>query len=183
MNNLDRYMAIRPTLNTFDLLQYAGTNAASYEIMRAMKTNRSHSGVVFRMRSYDTERLWTIESIGEGLVLRSLSSVLANYHGECYVHRMNGWCKVFNMTAAAWLLERVDKVEYDWTGCISHWRKLFGMNPRMAREDRLWCTEAVFLALRDGARVPSMQGLDYAPVPGEPMLNLGLWDFEGTELI
>lgn len=177
MNDLNMYYAFRHELETFSLLQYAGNGPWSTTIMQTQNIDRSHSAVAFRIPYYETERVWVIEAIEKGLVLRSLSTSLARYNGKVYAYPVNPDQKIYTREAALWLLERVDKPEseYDWLGCISHWRTIFGLPPREAQDGRLWCTEAIFLALRDGARHPDYQHSEWAPRPGQEMLNMGFW--------
>lgn len=186
MNDLQMYKYFRPEMGTFDLLNCAGTGPWSQTIMSAMQTDYSHSAVVFRMPFYELERLWVIEAVDEGLVLRSLSAMLSGYKGRVTWHKVQPENKIYTREAALWLLERVDKPEsaYDWLGCISHWRTLMGLPPREAKDGRLWCTEAIFLALRDGARHPDCQHLNYAPLPGLQMLEyINIWDPMGVDIL
>jgi hypothetical protein len=174
-SRLARYEELRASMGTMDLLQWRGNYEFSRVIRAATGEDANHASAVIRFPTYGAHRVWSIEALEQGLMVCPLSTLLERYDGACWWYPLLPQYARQSTAAAAWLMDRVGVTRYDFTGCLSHWRKLLGANPRPADAARLWCTESIFLAWRDGARLSHLQGIPHAPVPGRPMVALGLW--------
>lgn len=85
-NRLDLYLSKRPLMQTGDLLLWKSDTVLGKAIQWFSKSDVNHAGLVLRLSEYDTERVFTLEALAGGIVLRVLSSRLAAHKGECY------WC-------------------------------------------------------------------------------------------
>jgi hypothetical protein len=175
MAEVDNYRIYRSVMDTMDGLQFYGDYANSAVIRKVSGQDVNHTAAVLRMPRYDRERVYTTEALQYGLFPYPLSNRLADYKGKIWWHQLKEEYKGEPQRLAMQWLMRHWGTPYDYPGCASHWRTLFGIDPRKADASALWCTEAYFLAWRDGAKLPHLQGMKFAPMPGRPMEKLGLW--------
>ena len=170
------YHKHRPHICTMDMLQWRGRGPVARAIRRATGETVNHTSVAIRFPSYFAERVFSIEAYYiSGLDIYPLSSILSRYEGEVwwYPIAVEDYGRVVD--AARWLLERVGVTRYDTRGCLSNARRILGRDPMPAEAASLYCSESVFLAWRDGAKIPKLQKMMLSPVPGRPMEALGLW--------
>ncbi len=89
MNNLDRYKARRPLMQTGDMLTWQSATALGWLIQKFSGSDRNHVGMVIRFRQYDQNRVFTLEALEGGIVLRTLSNRLENHKGKCWWHPLD----------------------------------------------------------------------------------------------
>lgn len=169
------YLQHRPNMQTMDGLQMYGNYPNSAVIRKVSGEDVNHTAAVLRLDRYDRERVYTTEALEFGLFPYPLSQRLSDYKGRVWWHPLRDEYKGEPQDLAIQWLMRHWGTPYDYIGAVSHWRTLCGIDPRKTDASALWCTEAYFLAWRDGARLPHLQGMEHAPFPGRPMEALGLW--------
>jgi hypothetical protein len=176
VNGLDRYQAHRPLICTMDMIQWRGPGPAARAIRDVTGESVNHTSCAIRFPSYFASRVFSIEAeFKDGLDVYPLSRILAAYDGQAWCYPVRPAYHGHVVEAACWLLERVGVTGYDTRGCLSHARRILGRDPRPAEASSLYCSESIFLAWRDGAHLPHLQGITHAPVPGRPMEALGIW--------
>ena len=84
MNNLDTYFSHRPLMRTGDLLLWKSNSLLGRAIHLFSHSDVNHAGLVLRLSEYDTERVFTLEALAGGIVLRVLSNRLMAHNGSCY---------------------------------------------------------------------------------------------------
>lgn len=193
-NNLSGYRTVRENMTNFDLLQWRGNYPMSKAIRKVTGEKVNHTSCVVRI-PWMEHVIFSIEALDDGLHLWPLSELLRKYDGWCEwtplkeEHITSG----DNLAAVKWLMLQLGR-GYDWSGCISNWRKLLGMNPRKADSGELFCSESVFLAAKEeimregdprkmicGAGLPHLKSVEIAPVPGKEVTDvIGMWDTFNT---
>lgn len=185
-NDLTTYRAVRQDMRTGDMIQWRGNYAFSRIIRVGTGEFENHSSMIVRLDLYPG-RVFSIEALANGLHLYPLSNLLEKYNGE----QVN-WYPIKNeyhgeasTDAARWLLAHLG-VGYDWSDCLSNWRSILGFTPEPADARQLYCSESIFLGFKDrredeeskiiiGAGLPQLKHITRVPVPGKPMLELGIW--------
>lgn len=89
MNNLDRYYVRRPFMQTGDMLTWQSATVLGWLIQKFSKSDRNHVGMVIRFHQYDQNRIFTLEALEGGIVLRTLSNRLENHKGRCWWHPLD----------------------------------------------------------------------------------------------
>jgi len=170
------YRRHRDLICTMDLLQWRGRHELARGIRRVTGEDVNHSSAAILFPTYFAGRRFSIEAeYGEGLDLYPLSKILAAYDGKVWWSPVRTEFHHKAPGAACWLLERVGVTDYDTRGCLSYARTILCRDPEPAEATSLFCSESVFLAWKLGAQVHHLQRMAYAPVPGRPMLELGIW--------
>ena len=191
-NDLTAYLEIRPNLKTGDLLQWRGVGTFSNVIMAYTKQEHSHTSMVIRLSDFP-DRVFSIEALSDGLHLWPLSSLLRTYNGHVDLNHLKPYYDEVAPDAARWLLARLG-TEYDWEDVASRWRTWIGFDPEPFETTKLYCSESVFAAFRErmqdrmtglwvGGGVEHLKRIEIPPVPGQPMLDLGLWQPETNRLV
>lgn len=193
MNNLSNYQRLRPYIQNGDLLQWHGNYPFSKIIRLGTGEDDNHSSQAIRIPFFEN-RIFSIEALSSGLHLWPLSDLLARYDGwVTWYPLLDKYRGTAANDATRWLLTHLGK-PYDWHSCVSNWRSIFGWSPKKADHRRLYCSESVFLAWKErfkdmdsllhiGAGLNQLKSITVSPVPGKPMLDLGIWMTEGKRLV
>lgn len=86
MSKLDLYYETRDALETGDGLTWASPTIFGRLIRKFTGHKVNHFGLVIRFRQYDEDRIFTLEALAPGIVLRALSERLRHHKGTCYWH-------------------------------------------------------------------------------------------------
>ena len=197
-NDLTAYKAMRDSLRTGDLLQWRGNSLFSDVIMAYTKEDRSHTSIVIRLDQFP-ERVFSIEALGDsGLHLWPLSNLLKTYDGLVEVNRILDQYHLTQRSgpsadAARFLLSKLGTT-YDWPDVIGRWKTWIGRDPDPLETSQLYCSESVFAAFKVrqqdpatglyvGAGLSTLADIDIPPVPGRPMIDLGIWSEQAITLV
>jgi len=82
----DKYLAIRDSLETGDLVLFSGKNAISWSIRKYTRSRFSHVGMVVRPPGTDLYLIWESTWPG-GAMIRGLAEVIRSYDGEVFIRR------------------------------------------------------------------------------------------------
>jgi hypothetical protein len=194
-NDLKAYQGYRNSMRTGDLLQWKGNSPFDEVVMAYTGEDRSHTSIVIRLDHYP-ERVFSIEALSSGLHLWPLSLLLMDYDGMVEVnpikdsyHHRNGP----QADAVRFLLSKLG-TKYDWPDVIGRWKTFIGREPDPIEISKLYCSEAVFAAFKVryqdpvtsqwvGAGIPSLAQIEIPPVPGKPMIDLGIWESKAKVLV
>ena len=144
----------------------------------------NHTSMVIRLDMFPG-RVFSIEALKDGLHLWPLSSLVRKYDGDCYWYPIRPEYEIAGVDAARWLLCHLG-TGYDVFDCLSNWRTILHIDPDPADARQLYCSESVFMAYRErevdeetqlviGAGIPHLQAVKVSPVPGRPVLKMGIW--------
>ena len=75
-NNLKFYVRIRNQMQTGDIIAFKGTAFGAKAIIIGTKSNYCHVGLVVRLGSIVTNRIFIIEAVPFGVILQTLSRKL-----------------------------------------------------------------------------------------------------------
>jgi len=191
-NDLKTYKRLRPNLVTGDLIQWRGNYPFSRIIRLKTGEYENHTSMVIRLQLYP-ERVFSIEALAGGLHLWPLSDILSRYDGHANLYPIKQKYDDAAADAARWMLAHLG-TGYDFQGCASNWRTILGFKPEKADAKQLYCSESVFLAFKErkldpmtglhyGAGLSFLQGVEVTPVPGMPMLKLGIWKTASAQMV
>lgn len=199
-NDLREYRNFRGVIHTGDLLQWRGNYPFSKAIRAATGEEVNHSSITIRLPLYPG-RVFSIEAKDDGLHLWPLSSLLRTYDGSVTWHPVRSLIRVKDEKtgcspvdlSARWLLSKLG-TPYDWSACISNWKSIIGRTPEAAEAKYLFCSESAFLSYKEqtvcpetqlliGAGMRHLRYINTSPVPGDPMLDLGIWFTEGQPIL
>lgn len=166
MSRMD-YHSLRPKICTGDVILWQGNSLVS-RLIRQWSTF-SHASLVIRFRRGHRNRVFLVEALSKGLVLRSLSSRLEKYNGKAFwqhvratpEERGRAWAFAINACSR--------DIPYDYG---SLFRNIFGRVSSNAR--KYFCSEFVWCALVASGIVQDREGK--APRPGD----LPSWIGSGT---
>jgi hypothetical protein len=176
---LQVYHLHRPAMQTGDLLVWKSDNVVGRLIRKLTHAQVNHAGLVIRFQQYDQDRVYTLEALESGIVLRALSERLKNHEGNAWWHPL----KEEHGKARA----NVGRTALCYVGVKYDFRGLFRQAvARVSIEaSRLFCSEYVYLAWRDAGVVPQdmneREGTTGAPYPGE-LSGLGVTE-EGKQIL
>jgi len=88
VGKLDLYYERRHFLETGDGLTWGSKTILGKTIQIVTGYPVNHFGLVIRFRQYDENRIFTLEALRPGIVLRALSERLRNHRGTCYWHSL-----------------------------------------------------------------------------------------------
>lgn len=159
------YESIRPQLKTGHVVLWQGNGLISRLIR--LRSRFSHASLVVRLEMDGLgERLWLVEALAEGVVLRILSKRLASYDGKAFILQpaaSDGERRAildFAMTTCGC------GVRYDYRSLL---RNILGRVSTDA--SRYFCSELVFDAYRHAQ--PWRGATTTAPTPGDLPQFLG----------
>jgi hypothetical protein len=163
MSKLDAYYATRHALETGDGLTWASNTILGKLIQKFSGHKVNHFGLVMRFRQYDEDRIFTLEALEPGIVLRALSERLRHHKGSCYWHPLKPEHHDKRVGVGASALSYVG-VGYDYVS-------LFRQAAMRVSTDagRLFCSEFGQICWEDNNIVPQRS---MALQPGE-MAGLG----------
>ena len=154
----DPYLSVRPMMQTGDLLLWRSGSLLGRLIRWFSKSDVNHAGIVIRFTEYDTERVYTLEALEHGFVLRALSERLLNHNGKAYWVPLVPDCDPLRHAMGRFGLQFVG-TQYDYKDLFVQAVKRAHLNP-----DALFCSEAV-AAIWHKAGIPRQS--KYAPRPGD----------------
>lgn len=164
MNDLTLYKRLAPILETGDVILYEGNSVIGKTIRwwtkhillrkapdKATRKICNHGNQIIRIQEYEqqTDRRWCLDARAAGVFPVLLSDYLANYDGHAYLYRLKDQYNCVRNSIGCEALSYAGKC-YDFLGLIKNAVGLVSAELR-----KLWCTEAIFLALRDGGRIVS----------------------------
>lgn len=82
--NLDVYKAIRPKMQTGDLILWSSNSIIGKLIQWFTRAKENHASLVIRFTQYDRDRVYVLEALEHGIVLRALSSRLKEHNGRAW---------------------------------------------------------------------------------------------------
>jgi len=165
--NLPLYQNNRKWMRTMDLLQWQSHSILGV-LIRMKGGGANHSGAVMIFNAFKRWRYMTGESLEGGLRANYISRRLKEYKGKVWWHRVLPEFEQYRQGAGEWLADRIG-VKYDYK---SLFRNAICHVSADARE--LFCSEAYFLAWRDGGKVPHLQKIKKAPRPNEVVRVMGI---------
>jgi len=140
MRNFNKYLRVRNSLKTGDIVEFHGTGIISKLIRWRTHQKVNHTSVVIRLSSYYQNRIFIIEALSL-VVLNPLSTRLENYDGHVYISKMKSENDRYREQIGRFLLMQCGK-KYDYGGLF---KQLFGhINIDL---HRLFCSELATAAL------------------------------------
>jgi len=88
-NSLDHYTYRREFMKTGDFLVWKSNSMIGWLIQKFTRSNVNHVGMVIRFAQFDSVRVFTLEALEHGIVLRALSDRLRNHKGQCWWHPLH----------------------------------------------------------------------------------------------
>lgn len=82
--DLDIYKAIRPKMQTGDLILWSSSSIIGWLIRKFSGSDVNHASLVIRFTEYDVNRVYVLEALEFGIVLRALSERLGGHNGQAY---------------------------------------------------------------------------------------------------
>ena len=162
---LDRYKRRRPFMQTGDMLTWQSATALGWLIQKFSGSDRNHVGMVIRFRQYDQNRVFTLEALEGGIVLRTLRNRLENHKGKCWWHPLSPAGDPDRHEMGRIALDLVDK-KYDFDSLFK--QALGRVSVDMAR---LFCSEyCQVVATRAGVMEPQKLALQPKHYPGQVWL-------------
>lgn len=83
-NDLRLYSKIRKKMQTGDIIAFKGTDFGAQAILLGTKSNYSHIGLVVRLDSISADRVFIIEAVPYGVMLKGLTRKLVYYTGSAW---------------------------------------------------------------------------------------------------
>ena len=84
INNVKKYVDLRDSMNTGDVIAFKGTDFGAKAILAGTNSNYSHVGLVVRLKSISVKRIFIVEAIPAGVILQALSLKIAYYPGNVW---------------------------------------------------------------------------------------------------
>ena len=157
--DLTAYLAIRPEINTGDLLEWGSSTIIGKAIRFVTRKDVNHDSLALRFDRFDglLNRRFCLEALEHGIELNLLSRRLENFKGQVYWYKLKPEYNNKRSAIAGWALKQVG-VKYDYG---SLFKNLLGRVSTDAR--RFFCSEYYFMALE----AVGILKADKAPRPGE----------------
>jgi len=134
MGDISRYLEIRDSLQTGDLVEFQGKSIISRLIRWRTKQIVNHTAIIIRLHSYFTERVFVTEALSL-VTLSPLSERLKRYKGHVYVSRLKPLYASYRKDIGRFVLLQAGK-KYDYSGLA---KQVFGhINVDL---HRLFCSE------------------------------------------
>jgi hypothetical protein len=176
---LQAYHSHRPAMQTGDLLVWKSDNVVGRLIRKLTHAQVNHAGLIIRFQQYDQDRVYTLEALDSGIVLRALSERVKNHKGRAW------WYPLKEEYSKA--RSNVGRTALCYVGVKYDFRSLFrqAMARASVEASRLFCSEYVYLVWRDAGIVPEdmheREGKKGAPYPGG-LPGLGVIE-EGKQIL
>lgn len=161
MNRLDRYDRHRDRLQSGDCLAWRSNSVVGFLIRLFSRADINHVGLCIKPRllGYFVDRRFTLEALGDGVVLRLLSERLRGFDGQLWLYPLKEADRPFRdriITAAL----NEEGVGYD------YWSLFKQIFSRVSADAwRYFCSEYCYMVYRDsGVKMPDMEK---APRPGD----------------
>jgi len=146
MNNLDSYHKRRPEIKTGDAIQWRSESLIGRIIRWRTGSDVNHTSMVIRFPSYSLSRVFVIEALEHGLVLRSLSERLKKHIGRAYHLPLVPGFMLQRRRIGRLALDFIGSaIEYDYEGCI--FGNMFGRAKK--DPDKLFCSEFWYVAIEN----------------------------------
>ena len=165
--NLPLYQNNRKWMRTMDLLQWQSHSILGV-LIRMKGGGANHSGAALIFEILGQTRYMTGESLGGGFYPNYLSRRLQGYKGKVWWHRVLPEFEQYRQGAAEWVADMIG-IKYDYGSLLMN-----ALCHTSADARELFCSEAYFLAWRDGGKVPHLQGIEKAPRPNEIVKVMGI---------
>lgn len=160
VNNLVAYQAVRDLMKTGDLIEFGSDKLVGRIIRLFTRKKVNHTSMICLLQNYKTitePHIYIYEANAiDGTELNLLSKVLEKYKGSARWLRLKA-TDAQREKLSDWLLEHTG-IPYDFKSLFKN-----ALGRVSAEISKLFCSEAAFLALRDGARMVTG---DKAPIPG-----------------
>lgn len=160
MNDLTIYNQCAPKMDTGDALLYIHNALTGKVISWWIDTffkqrpdptvpTYTHSNMVVRLTEYENklDRRWILNADSKGVFPILLSRYLENYDGHCWWYPLQYQYGPQRIAIGCYALELAGK-SYDFEGLFKN--ALGAVNADM---NRLFCSESVYLAYRDGGHI------------------------------
>lgn len=165
------YTEARPKMRSGDVVIWSGVGPVAQVIKWRTGSKWTHASLIVRIVETGVDRVFITEAIPAGLVFFPLSRRLRDFKGTAAWLPLVEDLTAHRDGARRWALDRIGR-PYDFESLLQQLFRRVSANARA-----LFCSELVFLALRDGGRVPGLQVYDVAPWPAE-LPRLGLFTRE-----
>lgn len=80
--HLHFYNTVRHKMRTGDLILWSSNTILGWLIQKFTKSDVNHASLVIKFNQYDKERVYVLEALAGGVVLRALSERLENHKGR-----------------------------------------------------------------------------------------------------
>ena len=157
--NLKAYLSHRSRMQTGDLLLWQSNTMLGRLIRNFSRAEVNHAGLVIRFQQYDQDRVYTLEALTAGIVLRALSERLSNHNGKAWWYPL----KEGHNEAR----KEIGRIALSYVGVEYDYGSLFRQALARVSVDasRLFCSEYVQLAWQIGGVIPADTAI--AKQPGE----------------
>lgn len=166
----DLYYANRHRLQTGDHIGWQSHTALGWAIRKFSGGGEpiNHSSLVIRFKEYDSERVYVLEALDHGIVLRALSERLIGFKGRAWWYGLKPDFDDRRTAMGAWALDHVG-VRYDWGSLLRN-----AIGKVSADATRFFCSEYWFMGAQSAGILPYIEG-QKAPRPSG-ILELGVFD-------
>jgi len=82
--DLTLYNAVRPKMQTGDLILWSSNTILGKLIQWFSRAKENHASLVIRFTQYNRDRVYILEALEHGIVLRALSERLENHKGKAW---------------------------------------------------------------------------------------------------
>jgi uncharacterized protein YycO len=166
MNDLKLYNSFREELNSGDLLLWKSHSVLGWLIRKFSRGNVNHAGLVIRLDQFSglTDRRWTLEALGNGIMLNLLSRRLLEYDGRVYWYSLNPEYDSLRTKISEWAIEK-SGVPYDYGSLFKN-----ALGRVSADAKKFFCSEYCYMAYKES-------GIEFefkkAPRPADmPLLGI-----------
>jgi hypothetical protein len=169
------YAEIRPRLRSGDAIVWAGKGPLAWFVRLRTRSRWTHISTVIRLKDTGIERVFIAEATLQGVVLFPLSRRIREHRGLICWLPLHPALDLHRLGVRTWSMQTIGR-PYDYSSLFSQLVRRTSANARA-----LFCSEFTFMALRDGGKIPALEGIDRAPWPSE-LYELALFE-EGCQII
>lgn len=142
---LDLYNSVRDNIRTGDAVLWKSKSLVGFVIQKFCKSPYNHVSMAVRFTEFDVERVYLLESLGNGPVLLPLSMRLEEHDGKAWVFPLHPDFNIVRRPMTAWALKNQGK-KYDYGTLFKN------AIARVSKDARRFiCSEYYQMALESGA--------------------------------
>lgn len=152
MNNLTKYLTVRPKLSTGDLIEWRSNSIVGWAIRLFTGRNVNHSSLVIKFADQDDlhERRYVLEALGQGVDLNFLSRRLKEFDGEAWWYQLKPKYNRNKALILPWALDQLG-TQYDYRSIIAQTVSKVSADGR-----KFFCSEYYQMAMENAGILPCM---------------------------
>lgn len=178
-NKIEKYEKLRDSIQTGDCILWHSNSFAGKIVQKFTKSKYDHASLVIRFSEFDSDRIYLLEALENGIVLLPLSDRLESHRGEAFLLQLvpeldNDILRNFIAKIAL----QKSGVGYDYKSLLLNILGRVNTNP-----NKFFCSEFWYYVLMKASELTflgrklllkaSVKTFDKAPTPGDiPSLGL-----------